>query len=296
MNDLLLRVNFLTRLGYFIFKVYIFKIIADKKKDKFIMPPLQYFTKLKCIGFRFDTDVIPSVDYENDSFRFEEARIDYFEKVVYHIPIMIDWLGEELEELHLGQKIRVNEETFVEKKFPKLTTLGVECYDFITMHNFEIFIEKHGEVLRCLTLRGSGFRKFECLKALEKMVSIAQAYTPSEDFWKLSKISLKEIHIHGFRFAIGTDGFEEHKNFKKFVCSISTIEPKMPSVFDFEIDYFKSIGIETTVVPFMPYHQRSNSYQFMKYKVHISKGPLNFAIENEKYRSQRFDEWGALIS
>ncbi|KAK6463456.1 hypothetical protein DFJ63DRAFT_334990 [Scheffersomyces coipomensis] len=295
MNDLLLRANFLTRLGFFKFKVYIFKVMTDKKKDKFIMPPLHYFTQLKCVGFRFDTDIFPVIEYSIPEYlRFDEMVADYFDKVCNHMPLNIDWLGEELEELHLGQKLRVSNEKFCNRRFPKLTTLGVECYDIITMHNFEILLKNHGDIIRNLTLRDSMFRQFQYLKSIERFILIAHhAGEASASCNKFTTDSLKEIHMYGFRFPVTETTFVKEKNLKKFFYSIFYEEEyQIHSLEEDEIELLKSKGIETIEVPFLPYHKVADMFHFLKTVVTKIPVLLNFDIDNEKLRRNEFNNLG----
>ncbi|KAK6463622.1 hypothetical protein DFJ63DRAFT_335144 [Scheffersomyces coipomensis] len=132
MNDLLLKANFIQQIGCFKFKFYIFKIVTHQCPDPFVMPALGYFQFLDCIGFRFDTDVIPKRVSEN-----EISNMKYYKHTVnYHIPISILWLREGLQELHLGQKVRLLGSEVIHLKFPNLVNIGFECYDLISCQNW----------------------------------------------------------------------------------------------------------------------------------------------------------------
>ncbi|KAK6463031.1 hypothetical protein DFJ63DRAFT_334596 [Scheffersomyces coipomensis] len=142
MNDLLLKMNFLSKLGHFNLNIYIYKTLEDGHPTEFNMPPVSYFKKLKnIIGFRFETDHISP-----------DNKLSYDKIVNHHLKLNISWLDDvELEELYLGQKIRVIDISHL--KFPKLKSLGFECKDYATSYNFGYFLRRHFSIIKHLTLR-----------------------------------------------------------------------------------------------------------------------------------------------
>ncbi|KAK6463630.1 hypothetical protein DFJ63DRAFT_335153 [Scheffersomyces coipomensis] len=58
MIDLLSKANYIKRMGYFNFKLYIFQIVTGQEPENFKIPPLELFEDLNCIEFKFDTSQI----------------------------------------------------------------------------------------------------------------------------------------------------------------------------------------------------------------------------------------------
>ncbi|KAK6464279.1 hypothetical protein DFJ63DRAFT_311577 [Scheffersomyces coipomensis] len=147
LNDLILKANAIDFLGCFKFKLYIFKIV-DERPNIFEMPPSVYLTPLNCIAFRFDSNFVHrSVDDDICNLQFKEFKHTY-------PTVSISWLGTELEELHIGPKVRIieQEKTLTSGKFPKLQIFGSECNEFQTMLTLEKILLHNKDSIKNLTL------------------------------------------------------------------------------------------------------------------------------------------------
>ncbi|KAK6463344.1 hypothetical protein DFJ63DRAFT_334882 [Scheffersomyces coipomensis] len=250
MDDLLLKANFLNQLGCFKFKIYIFKIVPYQKDDPFKMPPLRYFKNLNCIGFRFDTDIIVnSIDCSDITEKEEE--IYYYKNANHHIPIMIGWLSEDLEELHLGHKVRLPQKKFTDLRFPKLSSLGVECYDAITKHNFNFFILNHKDVIKKLMLRDVDFWMFSELKLLEEVTFVGYSIMFS---WNIRRLtSIKNIYWYGIFNIFGSfEGNLDCSNVFHFSIFPQPIMNKTEEAVCLEA--IASNGTRSIQIPFRSHH------------------------------------------
>ncbi|KAK6460167.1 hypothetical protein DFJ63DRAFT_338116 [Scheffersomyces coipomensis] len=194
MIDMLLKANAIKEFGKFKFKFYIFKIVAHQKKDSFVMPSELYFKDLNCIGFRFDTDLVPKIH----NLSRDEKENEYHRNVNHHIPISISWLGQDIEELHLGQKVRLDGYEYCEYKFPKLVDHGFECYDQVTSHNWAALLYHHNN------LRNMIFQDFQSGQIylavelhVEKLYLIGFEMPVRHYHWVLYLWGAKEIYLHG---------------------------------------------------------------------------------------------------
>ncbi|KAK6460264.1 hypothetical protein DFJ63DRAFT_337634 [Scheffersomyces coipomensis] len=178
LNDLL--ANFLQKLGCFKFKFYIFKI---------------YFKALDIIGFRFDTDLIPKILDLSE----EDQEANYLKNVNFHIVLDISWLKADIEEIHLGQKIRLDGYEYYKLVFPKLTNLGFECYDLVTSHNWAVFLYLNNKQRKSLILRDfqSG-RIFVNVKLRVDKLYLIGSELPIMMFEIIKYLwEAKEIHLYG---------------------------------------------------------------------------------------------------
>ncbi|KAK6464999.1 hypothetical protein DFJ63DRAFT_332443 [Scheffersomyces coipomensis] len=194
MTDLLLKANAIKAIGNFEFKLYIFKIVAHQKKDSFVMPSELYFKDLNCIGFRFDTDLVPKIH----NLSRDEKEVEYHRNVNHHIPISISWLGQNIEELYLGQKVRLDGYEFCEYKFPKLVDHGFECYDQVTSHNWAPFLY-HNNTLKKVVFQDfqSGRIYLDVRLHVEKLYLIGFEIPVMHYHWVLYLWGAKEIYLHG---------------------------------------------------------------------------------------------------
>ncbi|KAK6463644.1 hypothetical protein DFJ63DRAFT_312952 [Scheffersomyces coipomensis] len=259
MIELLLKANDLRTLGNFKFKIYIFKIVSHQKPDPFKIPALEYFINLNPIGFRFDTDIMPSIPFISD----EESGIKYHKNVNTHIPITISWLGKDLEELHLGQKVRLIGTDYLDLKFPKLVNHSFECYDLVTSHNWPVFFSKN-VTIKCLTLRNFQTAYYQVFSSsFDKVTLIGFERSIKDRLLMEYLFSTKTLYFYGVPFQFG-----EWYALNPFVTAFPikteaiyySMNPDWSS--DFKMKIYYSImrlrlkfNINICEVPFLPHHQ-----------------------------------------
>ncbi|KAK6464280.1 hypothetical protein DFJ63DRAFT_311578 [Scheffersomyces coipomensis] len=201
LNDLILKANAIDFLGCFKFKLCIFKIV-DEHSDIFEMPPSVYLTQLKFIAFRFDSDFVhkPSLD---DMYNQEQYR-RY--KDTYPI-VSISWLGPELEELHIGPKVRIveQEKTITCGKYPKLQIFGAECNDMKTVVRLGKVLFHNKDSIKNLTLySGPTLLIPYPMPSLEKCVIRGYYLLPNmREAWLF--YTAKSAHCYGERFEYFAD-------------------------------------------------------------------------------------------
>ncbi|KAK6461332.1 hypothetical protein DFJ63DRAFT_337226 [Scheffersomyces coipomensis] len=251
MDDLLLKANHLKLIGCFKFKFYIFKIVTHQKLDKFKMPPVEYYKYLNCIGFRFDTDIIPTIPFESR----EESKHNYIRTVNYHIPITIWWLSKDLEELHLGQKIRLLGTKYVDYKFPKLVNHSFECYDHVTENNWTKFFEKNDSI-KCLTLRNFQAGYYRHFEKLDKITLIGFETILKSVQLKGNLWSAKMIYLHGVPVEFTSVAAQKRHVETETLFYLWSTEVTKTTTDSLKL-LSKVYKFELVEIPFLPYCQTS---------------------------------------
>ncbi|KAK6459917.1 hypothetical protein DFJ63DRAFT_337877 [Scheffersomyces coipomensis] len=186
MNDLISKANIINMMGNFKFKLYIFKIVIDKQPDKFKLPPVEDLTPLK---------------RNEDVAMYNKLEVDYKERHSCQPKISISWLGPEIQELHLGQKVRLD--VFIKRdyptKFPNLETVGFESYYAGTVWTMGELVKSNGSLIKTITLGSMRSVLLENLPVLQKCTVRGYELRHYRRMMELMRSS-EVIHYYGEKF------------------------------------------------------------------------------------------------
>ncbi|KAK6463651.1 hypothetical protein DFJ63DRAFT_127575 [Scheffersomyces coipomensis] len=257
MRDLLFKAIELVPMG-FKFKVYIFKIVSHQGPDTFRMPPADFLRLLNCIGFRFDTDFIPNAAFTSQQL----WKRDYHRNVNHHIPITISWLGKDLEELHLGQKVRLASTDYIYLEFQKLIDHSYECYDVASIQNWSGFLVNNNSSFKYLKLRDFQTGYYCPFVGLDKLVLIGFELPIEVHKMFTYLLSSKEIHLCGVAIQQCPKYFENVNSSCITEMIYFSCDPAWSDeITQTSIESLQFISLKFQInlfeVPFLPQHQAS---------------------------------------